>query len=63
MGALLLRRGSMGMALFTGVFVLIVMLFIEYLIPNINALIKIIVVGLSAMIGGMIGNKLFPNKQ
>ncbi|WP_199083987.1 hypothetical protein [Sporosarcina sp. P10] len=51
------------MALFTGVFVLIVMLFIEYLIPNINALIKIIVVGLSAMIGGMIGNKLFPNKQ
>ncbi|WP_199175042.1 hypothetical protein [Sporosarcina sp. P29] len=51
------------MALFTGAFVLVVMLFIEYLIPNINTIIKIIVVGLLAMIGGMIGNKFFPNKQ
>ena len=58
-----MRRGSIGMALFTGVFVLIVMLVIEYLIPNINTLIKIIVVGLSAMIGGMIGNKFFSHKQ
>ncbi|WP_167693342.1 hypothetical protein [Sporosarcina ureae] len=51
------------MALFTGAFVLIVMLFIEYLTPDINTIIKIIVVGLSAMIAGMIGNKFFPNRQ
>lgn len=51
------------MALFTGAFVLIVMLVMEYLIPNIHTIIKIIVVGLSAMIGGMLGNKFFPSRQ
>ena len=57
------ERGSLGMALFTGIFVLIIMLVIEYLIPDINTFIKIIAVALLAMVGGLIGNKLFPNKQ
>lgn len=60
---LVVERGSLGMAFFTGIFVLIIMLGLEYLIPDINTTIKIILVGLSAMVGGLIGNKLFPNKR
>ena len=53
---------NVGMALFTGLFVGIIFLS-EYLIPNISLVISVIIVGLSTLVGGLIGNKLFQNKS
>ena len=56
-----MKKGSIGMALFTGLFVGIVVLLSEYLIPNTSLITSVIIAGLSALVGGLIGNKLFPN--
>lgn len=57
-----MTKGSIGMALFTGVFVGIVMFFAEFLILDSSLFVRVIIAGLSALVGGLIGNKLFPNK-
>ncbi|AIF45267.1 hypothetical protein [Virgibacillus sp. SK37] len=49
-------------ALFTGVFVGIVMFVMESLVKNPPCLITIFVAGGAAFIGGLLGNKLFPQK-
>ena len=51
------------MALFTGIFVGIVTFFIEYLTPDISFTFRIIIIALAAIIGGLIGSKLFLNKE
>lgn len=58
-----MRKVSIGMALFTGIFVGIMVFLSEYLIPNTSLITSVIIAGLSALIGGLIGNKLFPNKS
>lgn len=55
-----MKTGSTGMALFGSVFVGVVVFFSEYLIPNTSLITKAIIAGLSALLGGWIGNKLFP---
>jgi hypothetical protein len=57
-----LKKGGIGMALFTGIFVGIVVFLSEYFIPNTSLFTKVIIAGLSALISGLIGIKLFPNK-
>lgn len=56
-----MKKGSIGMALFTGLFVGVVVFLSEYLIPNTSLISSVIIAGLSALVGGLIGNKLFPN--
>lgn len=51
------------MALFTGTFVGIVTLFIEYVIPEGSFASRIIIIALAAVMGGLIGSKLFPSKN
>lgn len=58
-----MKRGNIGMALFTGLFVSIVMLFIEFSALDIDKIMRIIIAGLSALVGGLIGSKLYPNKE
>ena len=58
-----MKKGSIGMALFAGIFVGIVVFLSEYLIPNKSLITSVIIAGLSALVGGLIGNKLFPNKS
>ncbi len=56
-----MKKGSIGMALITGLFVGIVVFLSEYLIPNTSLISSVIIAGLSALVGGLIGNKLFQN--
>lgn len=56
----ILNKGSTGMALFAGVFVGVVVFLVEYLIPNASLITNAIIAGLSALLGGWIGSKLFP---
>lgn len=58
-----MKKGSTGMALFTGLIVAVVVFLSEYLIPNTSLVIKVIIAGLAALVGGVIGNRLFPNKS
>lgn len=58
-----MKKGNIGMALFTGLFVFIVMLFIEFSALDIDKIMRIVIAGLSALVGGLIGTKLFPNKE
>ncbi|MET3576733.1 putative membrane protein YfcA [Bhargavaea ullalensis] len=58
-----MEKGSVGTALFTGVFVGVIMFLYYFLVPDTNFFITVVVAGVSAWIGSMIGNKLFPNKQ
>ena len=57
-----MKKGSIRSVLFTGIFVWIVVFLSEYLIPKANLITSMIIAGLSAIVGGLIGNKLFPNK-
>lgn len=57
-----MTKESIGIALFTGVFVGVVMFLIEFLIPDSSLFVRVIIAGLSALFGGLIGNKLFTNK-
>jgi len=57
-----MKKGSIRSVLFTGIFVGIVVFLSEYLIPKPNLITSMIIAGLSAIVGGLIGNKLFPNK-
>lgn len=41
---------------------MLIMLLFEFLIPT-TRIIRVIIAGLSALVGGLIGNKLFPNKE
>lgn len=58
-----MKKGSTGMALFTGLIVAVVVFLSEYLIPNTSLVIKVIIAGLAALVGGVIGYRLFPNKS
>ncbi|MBD1221985.1 hypothetical protein [Virgibacillus halodenitrificans] len=57
-----MRFERLDWALFTGVFVGIAILIMESLIKNPPFLITIFVAGGAAFIGGLLGNKLFPQK-
>ncbi|WP_175618816.1 hypothetical protein [Virgibacillus halodenitrificans] len=57
-----MRFERLDWALFTGVFVGIVILIMESLIKNPPFPITIFVTGGAAFIGGLLGNKLFPQK-
>ncbi|WP_171805902.1 hypothetical protein [Sporosarcina newyorkensis] len=57
-----MKKGSVGMIIFTCIFVILIMLLFEFLIPT-TRIIRVIIAGLSALVGGLIGNKLFPNKE
>ncbi|MEK4024827.1 MULTISPECIES: hypothetical protein [Sporosarcina] len=57
-----MKKGSVGMIIFTCIFVMLIMLLFEFLIPT-TRIIRVIIAGLSALVGGLIGNKLFPNKE
>nr|WP_300003702.1 hypothetical protein [Tissierella sp.] len=56
-------KGNIKSAVFTGAFVGIITGFIELSSFNLDVFIKILIAGLSALVGGMIGSKLFPNKK
>jgi len=58
-----MKKINIGMALFTGIFVGIVAFLSEFFIPNTSIITSVIIAGLSALVGGLIGNKLFPNKS
>lgn len=59
-GGSYLNKGSKGMALFAGIFAGVVVFLSEYLFPDTSLITKVIIAGLSALVGGLIGNKLFP---
>ncbi|GAB3053739.1 hypothetical protein [Virgibacillus ainsalahensis] len=50
-------------ALFTGFFVGIIIFITEFFFPDTSSLTSIIVAGLAAFIGGLIGYKLFPKAR
>lgn len=56
-----MKKGRIGSALFTGLFVGIVVFLSEYLYANISFITSVIIAGLSALVGAWIGNKLFPD--
>jgi xanthosine utilization system XapX-like protein len=58
----MMKKANIRMALFTGLFVGIIVFLSEYIIPNTNLITSVLLAGLSALVGGLIGNKLFPNK-
>ena len=58
-----MKELRIGWALFTGAFVGIVVFISEFFIPNSNVFNSVIVAGLSALIGGLIGNKIFPSRK
>jgi len=58
-----MNKRNVGVALFTGLFVGTIVFLSEYLIPNASLVISVIIAGLSALVGGLIGNKLFQNKS
>jgi hypothetical protein len=57
-----MKKGSFGMVIFTTIFVMLVMLLFEFLTP-VTSITRIIIAGLSALVGGLLGNKLFPSKE
>lgn len=57
-----MKKGSVGMVIFTTIFVMLVMLLFEFLIP-VTSIARIIIAGLSALVGGLLGNKIFPSKE
>ena len=59
----IIKKINVGTALFTGLFVGIIVFLSEYLIPNTSLVISVIIAGLSGLVGGLIGNKLFRNKS
>lgn len=56
-------KGNIKMALFAGFFVVIITLLFEYIMPDKNLVTTLIIVGLSGLIGGLVGKKLFQNDQ
>jgi len=58
-----IKRGNVGMVLFTVLIVVIILSLIELLFPNRSSLVFILTAGLSALIGGLLGEKLFPRKK
>lgn len=57
------ERGNFKASLFTAVIVGIIVLLIENFVPDINLSIRIIIVAISALIGGFIGSSLFSKKN
>ncbi|MDV6377578.1 hypothetical protein ORD22_04795 [Sporosarcina sp. GW1-11] len=49
------------MVLITTLFVVVVLSLVEYLIPERSSIVFVVIAGVSALVGGLIGNKLFPN--
>ena len=58
-----MKKINVGTALFTGLFVGIIVFLSDYFIPNTSLVISVIIAGLSGLVGGLIGNKLFQNKS
>ncbi|MHA6261533.1 hypothetical protein ACXYMX_16860 [Sporosarcina sp. CAU 1771] len=56
-----MKRGSIGMVVVSTLFVVLVLSLVEYLIPDRSSIVFIGIAGLSALVGGLIGTKLFPN--
>ena len=56
-----MKKLNIGVALFTGLFVGIIIFIKELFISDINVFLSILICALAALIGGLIGNKLFPN--
>ncbi len=50
-------------ALFTAIFVGIIVFISEFFFPDTNSFISIIIGALSALIGGLIANKIFPEES
>ncbi|MBU9720977.1 MULTISPECIES: hypothetical protein [Bacillaceae] len=57
-----MNSNQLGMVLFTGMFVGIAVFLSEYFIHTTSLIAKVIIAGLSALVGSLIGSKLFPNK-
>ena len=57
-----MKKGNFGMVIFTTIFVMLVMLLFEFLTLVIS-ITRIIIARLSALVGGLLENKLFPNKE
>ncbi|MUV37983.1 hypothetical protein JNUCC1_01791 [Lentibacillus sp. JNUCC-1] len=54
-----MKKGTIGMILFAGLFVGVVVFVSEYLFPGASVFITAIIAGISALIGGLVGNKVF----
>lgn len=53
-----MKRGSFGVALFTGAIVALVVFLSEYIIPDSNLITSVSIAGVSALTGGLLANKL-----
>lgn len=54
-----LKKQTIGLALFTGAFVGLIVFLMEYFFSNVNLPIKVIIAAISALVGGWIAIKLF----
>ena len=57
----MIKKGSIGMVFITALVVVLVLSLVEYLIPERSSIVFVVIAGLSALVGGLIGTKLFPN--
>lgn len=57
----MIKKGNIGMVLITTLFVVTVLSLVEYLMPERSSIIFVVIAALSALVGGLIGNKLFRN--
>jgi hypothetical protein len=57
-----MKKANMGMALFTGLFVFMIVFLSEIFIPDKSFAFSVTIAATSALVGGLIGNKLFPKE-
>jgi len=57
----IIKKGSIGMILITTLFVVMVLSLVEYFIPDRSSIVFVVIAGLSALIGGLVGNRIYPN--
>lgn len=62
MEVMFMKRGSTAAAFFTGIFVAVMAFLSDFLLPDLSIVIGAVIIGLSAIIGGLIGTKLFPKE-
>ncbi|WP_026675231.1 hypothetical protein [Alkalihalobacterium bogoriense] len=58
-----MKKRTIGIALFIGFFVGVVVFLSEYLIPNQSRMVTGGIAGISALVVGLLGLTLFPNKS
>jgi len=58
-----MKKGNISSAVFTGLFVGVIVFIRELLFPNISTLVSIIILALAASIGYLLGEKLFTGKN